>query len=401
MKEEKIVKKELKACRNLRSAGLKGLATAVVALVILGFGPVAAAAVLVVNDDPAGNPAEPVPCDVTPDQSTIQDAITAAASGDHITICPGKYPEDLTITTDDLTLHCVNTKYHEAVIEGQATNVAADFPLASPNIGIQADKTTIANCKIKVPGGPGEYGSGIVLAGKNNAITQNDIRCEAGDPGTVCLQTWNSAALSSVPTDISGSFIGLNHWTCKRSGGAFGCEGLFINPQFDTEDFMSIVGNNFKGRFYRLIAVARPKVLVANNKGTTDLSPTNTPDFGMVPIGIKLFGAGDLFGALPGPGSNKANTTDSLVLENVITSRAKGGFFRRLFGGRGRFARGIWVEDRGADGAATANLLRENIVKGASEWDCLDETSGDRTAGTGNVWAEHDAQKDSPDGICP
>jgi hypothetical protein len=378
----------MKKLNNARGASLKALATTGVALafvVALGVGPASAQTVIVVNDDTEGDPKAPSPCNEVPDYATIQEAINNASSGDVINICPGNYPEDLTIATDGLTLECTNTKKGKAVIEGQATHAAADFPLASPNIDIQANMTTIADCTITVPGGPGQYGSGIVIGGTNNAIIKNHISCEAGDPGTVCLQTWNSAALGGVPPDISGSFFGLNEWSCEESGDAFGCEGLFINPQSDPEDFMSIVGNHFSGQFYRLMGIARPKVAVALNEGKTDIKgPLDTADFGTVPVGIKLFGAGNLFGGA----GNKANTTDSLVLENKIKR------------GKGKFYRGIWVEDRGADGAATGNLLKQNVAKSATEWDCLDETTGGLTAGTANLWAENVGKKASPDGIC-
>lgn len=382
----------LRPCWNICSTGLKKLAMLGIALGIFGAVPVSAVdvQVLVVNDEEQDNSSEPPPCNGEPNYHTIQEAINAAGPGALITICPGTFEEDLTILgKDDLTLHCVNVKDSPAVIEGQATNNEGDFPLASPNINIQADMITIANCTITVPGGVGRYGSGIVIGGKNNAITENHIICEAGDPGTVCLQTWNSAALENVPSDISGSLFGLNDWTCESSGGAFGCEGLFINPQYDDEDFMSIVHNEFSGQFYRLIAVARPKVTVANNVGTTDKSPTdeNEDVFGRVPVGIKLFGAGDSFGTRGG--SNKANTTDSLVLENRLTSSPSG-----------QFARGIWVEGRGEDGSATANLLKKNIARGASDLDCWDQTTGHLTADTANLWAENFGDTDDPDGIC-
>lgn len=367
----------MKKFNNARSASfLKTLATTGVALafvVALGVGPVSAQTVIVVNDDPAGDSKAPSPCNEAPDYTTIQEAIDNATSGDVINICPGNYPEDLTIATADLTLECTNTKKGKAIIEGQATNVAADFPLASPNIDIQADMTTIANCTITVPGGPGQYGSGIVITGKNNAIIKNHISCEAGDPGTVCLQTWNSAVLAGA--DNSGSFFGLNEWTCEESGDAFGCEGLFINPQIDPADSMSIVGNTFNGRFYRFMGIARPKVVIALNEGKTEIEgPIDTGAiFGLVPVGIKLFAFG-----------GNGNATDSLVIENEIKKRKNGKYYV-----------GIWAQ---AD--ATGGLLKQNVAKNAAEWDCLDESTGDLTAGTANLWAENIGKKDSPDGIC-
>ena len=48
-----------------------------------------AAATLVVNDDVAGSGDETSPCDVAPNHTTIQAAVSAASDGDTILVCPG------------------------------------------------------------------------------------------------------------------------------------------------------------------------------------------------------------------------------------------------------------------------------------------------------------------------
>lgn len=67
----------------------KILAVISAALLIAALNPgQALAATLVVNDDAAGNAAEPAPCDVAPDHTDIQSAVDAAAPGDTISSVP-------------------------------------------------------------------------------------------------------------------------------------------------------------------------------------------------------------------------------------------------------------------------------------------------------------------------
>lgn len=74
----------------------------------------------VVNDGTA----DAAPCDGTPDFSTVQDAVDAAASGDTIMVCPGDYTELVTIATDDLSLTSVVPR--EATILAPGTITGAD-----------------------------------------------------------------------------------------------------------------------------------------------------------------------------------------------------------------------------------------------------------------------------------
>jgi hypothetical protein len=53
-------------------------------------------------------------------------------------------------------------------------------------------------------------------------------------------------------------------------------------------------------------------------------------------------------------------------------------------------------------GSATrGNLLRQNEAIGNDGFDCRDESTGGRTAGTANRWRNNSGGTDSPDGICP
>ncbi len=79
----------------------------------------ASAAVLPVDDDGRAKPSN---CNAnSPASPTIQGAVDAASAGDTITVCPGTYPEQVTIddTKDDLRL--VSVQRRAAIIQAPPT----------------------------------------------------------------------------------------------------------------------------------------------------------------------------------------------------------------------------------------------------------------------------------------
>ncbi len=46
------------------------------------------------------------------------------------------------------------------------------------------------------------------------------------------------------------------------------------------------------------------------------------------------------------------------------------------------------------------NWVIENVAFGNLAWDAQDNTSGDQTAGTANLWKDNRCRKDTPDGLC-
>ncbi len=265
-------------------------AAALIAIALSTAGP--AAADSVVNDDAAGNLAEIAPCDVAPDFTVVQDAIDDAVAGDTITVCPGTYQEDLTVFTDNITLLGVDRA--TTVIEGIATDDAGDFPLASPNIDLQANGVTLESLTIMSPSAvDGRYSSGLVIDGVNNRIRNNSFLVAHGLPGSVAIQTW--ALENGSVGDVSGLQIKRNSFESQGdvATDVFGYEGVFINPQFlatDPENNVGIKRNTFAGALYRAIGIDRVDVVAHKNTITTELPISDQPTFGGdVPLGIKLF----------------------------------------------------------------------------------------------------------------
>ena len=329
--------------------------------------------VIVVNDNAAGRASERLPCNIPPDHTNIQDAINVASPGDNILVCTGNYEEDLEIFVDDLTLLALSNG--PPIIQGVASNAAAGFPTAVPNIDLQANGVTIEGFIIRGPAlGAGEYSSGLIIDGVNNAILRNRFQTYRGSPGSVTIQTWALTIGSEGIRDISGLLIANNSFTHRGGGSNLGYAGVFINPQTDPVDEgnpVRILNNVFGGRLYRAVGVARSHTDVSGNNIRTVLKPSDEPIFGgPIPLGIKLFGGVD------------SVWVSSNRIKSISTKR---------------FARGITVQDGASD-----NVLLLNNVTRSVDFDCLDESAdgGFGTDGTDNTWINNGGKKRTPAGIC-
>jgi parallel beta-helix repeat protein len=319
-------------------------------------------------------------CDnvVTPGGS-IQAAIDIASAGDKICVEPGVYTEDLSITKS-LELVGVrasdpnNDAYRRPIIEGVATVPAASFPLAIPNIDIQANDVSIHRFVIKSPVvGAEEYSSGIVLTGKNIKICKNRLVVGTGDVSQA-IQTYRQTNAPPGLRDISGLHICKNRFTHLEPATGLGAyEGIFINPQSDPVDTTArsntvvIEKNRFSGNLIRSVTTQRSGTVISKNRMRTQWTP---------PAGLSTFPRGiQLSAAAEAPPLPAALSTDHLVEKN-----------RAYDIGGVPFAVGILVRD-----GVTASGIEKNTVKGAA-------TYGISVDGDSNL-IEKNTVKDSGVGI--
>jgi parallel beta-helix repeat protein len=274
-------------------------------------------------------------CDFTvnPGES-IQPIINGAAEGDVICVELGTYTEDLTITKG---LELVGLKASDGsneddirpTIEGVAIVDAGDFPLAKPNINIQADHVSIHGFIIKSPEvAANEYSSGIVLTGRNIQIYDNYFVVATGDVSQA-IQTWRQNNAPENFRDISGLRIYKNRFThlepMPDPPGLNAFEGIFINPQSDVIDFSDpasavvIEKNRFSGALIRAITTQRSGTVISKNTIKTDWVPPAGLD--TFPRGIQLSKAGE---ALPLP---EADSADHQVLKNKIKDTGDADFY--------------------------------------------------------------------------
>ena len=295
---------------------LATLTAAAALAVAFGFGGAAqAATTFVVDFDGVASPGD---CDTgTADSTTIQGGIDLATSGasDTVEVCPGTYTEDLDIFKDDLEL--AGSGSGSTTIVGIATLPAASFPLAAPNIDIQANGVSVHDFTLQHPVVLlAEYSSGIVLDGTDIEISDNAFLVGAGDISQA-IQSWASSPVG-LADDISGLNIHNNTFShlAPLPVGGHGYEGIFINPQINPEDStnpISISNNTFSGELIRAITVDSRSFAVIH--GNT-ISTIHGVEFTVLPRGIQLGRSG---GTL-------ANNMH--VLKNSITAvTASGGVF--------------------------------------------------------------------------
>jgi len=206
--------------------------------------------------------------------NTVQEGIDAVAANGYVNVTTGTYAEDLTIaTTLELLPYVAPTKAYDVVtLKGVATVAAGLFPLADPNIDIQATGVSIHNFKIEAPDYVvGFYSSGIVVGATNVLIYLNGFYAtSASNTDDICqsIQTYNGV-------DISGLNIYTNTFTHKTGGivGDWGYEGIYINP--GGTGLVNIEDNTFGGNLFRGITAQRTNCNIEANTIGTDLNPVS------------------------------------------------------------------------------------------------------------------------------
>jgi parallel beta-helix repeat protein len=329
-----------------------------------------------------------------PGFNDIQTAIEAAGPDDTVFVCPGNYEEDLVIKTIGLNLE--GSGYKKTIIKGVAKLPSDSFPLADPNIDIQADGVSIHGFTIKSPlVTVEEYSSGIVLIGKNIKIYDNKFKVGAGDVSQG-IQTWR--ATTGGLSDISGLNISHNKFThlSPIPVDGLGYEGIYINHQPDPSDPQNpviIQHNSFEGELIRAITTERSHTLILDNEITTKHRSVFD---GAFPRGIQIQNLG--------PGGDDINNVT--IVNNTITPDKRGYFGFGILISSGEsgntFLYGNEVEnaDIGISVQSPGNTLTKNEAEKSETWDCQDITADAGTAGTENTWLYNTGKLDSPDGIC-
>ena len=188
--------------------------------------------------------------------ATIQSAIDVAIAGDVIEVYTGTYVEDLVI---DKTLDLVAVEDDVTIKGVDQLNDAAFWPLADPNIDIQANDVEIHGFNIESPDvTDGFYSSGIVLTGTNIKIYDNAFNSIADGAGfCIVIQTWRAPGYPG--SDISGLYIADNTFS---GTGLF--DSIFLNADVGLGP-VTINDNTFTGNAYRAVATQRPNVVIEHN----------------------------------------------------------------------------------------------------------------------------------------
>jgi len=278
--------------------------------------------------------------------TTIQSAVDAAAPGDRVLVCPGIYPQPVTIPEEKHSLQVVSNTLRAAIVRS--------------SFNVQANGTEIARFRIEGGGIFVSHANSnpIGIAGiRDNLILRAGIMLDDAGGGRIEGNTiLDYAGHGILLTTPSGLSLGASAWILSNTlTGGPGSTGIGVEQGFfgsNQQSYAFIFGN-----------------LISNNTDT----------------GVDVFNAVvDIKGNRitgNGAGLRLRRVGGGLVESNVFTANQR---------------QGILVEDAGAM-RFNANDARNNGLL-----DCEDRTGpgGPGTAGTFNTWTANRGLDASPPAIC-
>ncbi|MFQ6026562.1 MAG: right-handed parallel beta-helix repeat-containing protein [Dehalococcoidia bacterium] len=167
--------------------------------VVMATEPASATHTLFIVDD--DGKAEVGNCNskTTADESSIQDAIDAAAAGDYVFVCPGTYVEDVEVDKAGLFLLGIANGEKRPVVDGGNKDEVGN----GPTINVTADGVTVDNF-IVINAGTETPTPGIGVISDNNTITNNVLY------GNRCgINLWNGSGGAGTGGG-SNNFVAYN-----------------------------------------------------------------------------------------------------------------------------------------------------------------------------------------------
>jgi parallel beta-helix repeat protein len=363
------------------------------------------------------------------DFTRIQDAVDAAKSGDTIKVCPGNYPERVTVTK---TLKLLGAKHgkdgrHRTLSSSGESVVAGARPFILGADDIVLDGFTV----LTEPGESGE-GSGILTSDDHSGYRiQNNV---ADADGVTALFPGSNGQARSIARQ--------NHFYSR-----FGVATSDDEPRAVAHNWL-IADNLFTDSSLALSSAEDRNITVSENKFengrisvesgrhvTIESNAVRTRDSG-INIGVKCCGFPPSHDVLVKDnhlrGENASfgifvfgDNTDVLLKENRISGFSEGGVlllqtskvtaeknevknngtgFELAAASHNRIVKnqvddnkdlGIFIDPQ-----STGNLIIDNEARGNDHLQCLDQSSGLGTAGTANIWKHNEGSPSDPIGIC-
>ncbi len=364
----------------------------------------ASAATLQVDDDRAQCRSAPY--------TSVQAAVNAASSGDTIRVCQGTYAEQILLPRDksNLSLRSVAT---------------LGATLMQPATGL--------------PAGDGNPSAILVVRGMNTLVRGFRIRgpLSYADPEEAC-QNHTHASGIAVPegsATIDSNRITAISITCPSRGPAGSgvhigdVDGTFtLDAPFATSPRVTVDRNVIQGRG-GVLAEGSSRVVVQRNTITGpgrdrgfgffllesfDMTSSVTATVRSNDISAAAVGVGGFIGGQPLVVGNRLHGNGTAIQfaesffgelrDNFIDNNGVG-----IELGTGSpvsrwLVRGNRIRNTETDGirvnpGSDRNQLFDNSSLGSGGFDCLDQTNGEGTAGTGNTWSRNVGVTDSPD-VC-
>jgi parallel beta-helix repeat protein len=417
--------------------------SAVVLLASLALvGPALASA----NNIRVGN--DPATCP-NADFTSIQAAVTAAGPGDHITVCPGTYIEQVTIPAGDDHLRLESQKPLQAVIQAPP---AMTTPKAIVRVA-GAQDVSIRQFTIQGPGGGGcdslEFGV-RVDSGGSAMIEKNHITHIRDEPLSGC-QNGIAVDLGRAADATSGSGqVKQNQIDDFQKGGIL-VSGAGSNGEIENNTVQGVgpttliaangiqvsggatadvKGNDVSGNVYSPATVVSTGILLftpgdtnvqnntvhGNDVNVYVFASSSNVDVRNNDLSGGTFDGIDVVSSSGATVANNAahdNASDGIYLNdtgagnrvqnNQLTSNGEDGINLDAAGNNtvnnnkttGNARNGVH-----AGSGSTGNTIQNNNASANTAFDCKDDTVGSGTAGTANSWLNDKGQTSSPADIC-
>jgi nitrous oxidase accessory protein NosD len=391
-----------------------GSILAMFALVI----PPARAATLVVDDDGKATASN---CGAsTPAPNSIQAAITAAASGDTIKVCPGTYNENVVVNKANLTIDGAKAgvdartrdQSGESTVKG--TNVTAAVQLTAD--GVEWDGFTVrAN-----PNGAGIYTAPTASGHEviNNVIKDNvfGLYLNSG-PKFQNLVRRNRFTDNNRAGSASGNNIysdqGLQRALVTTNKFEDHDNAAIVIADANTVQKQLTIERNKSSDDYTFLALfGTSNTAVAKNEVATDRENTGSAIFvgddnsDVLIDGNTISSAGFSGIAIRGSGATAPTNVD--IVNNSVREAYNNGIDVTADGAGEVEVRKNTVRKSRGSGLFFGNLTQGNLILDNSSrdngaLDCEDDSVAGTfvgTAGTANTWIDNTGRRDAPDGLC-
>ncbi len=359
--------------------------------------------------------ANPTTCP-NPSFSTIQAAVTAASAGDTIFVCPGSYPENVSITKDVTLLGPQFQTPADATNRTDTTAEATIAPTSGNAITYSGAGTTGTVSGLTIAGsGEGIFaitnGSGYTWT--NNVITGESTGIHFAAASTTI--TGNRFSGDDVPDNGTGGIFLSNGASndLTITNNAFAGNATDINTTGsgvagDLSDGLVVSDNTSDGSGNFIALFLSDAAKISNNTvtdstesaffvggGNTGVTITGNTISGGAATGINV--VSQFFVGSPNQVSMIASNTitgrtDGIRIQPNTEQSASSTIADNVV--RNSSNNGIWLQ------SGTGITVSGNRSLDSGSNDCVDQTSGAGTAGTANTWTGDIGRTSDPAGLC-
>ncbi len=361
------------------------LTTAVAGLCLVGVAPAAAKELRVSNDGSCPNA----------DYSTIQSAVTAAGPGDTVKVCPGTYPEQVTIGPGKDGLSLESEKPLQAVIQ---------FPVVTtpPNAIVRVNSSQDVSVQGFTITGP-YYDGGCV----DPLSTHYGVRVDGG--GEATIRDNHITQIQDANPAFAGCQDGIAVLVGRQFENQTGTADIDHNvidnyqkngPTIDNAGSSATIEDNTINGGGPSNIIARNGIQVGRG---ADADVHNNEVFGNVYAGAGPPPAGEIDDSSDATGVLVFEVTGGVQVSNNDAYSNDLGIDIGTASGvqiSNNMTHDNTFDGLRAESDTMQNVFAENDSQSNGATDCHDDSRGGGTAGTANTWKNDFGVTQTPPGIC-